>query len=112
MADEQVPPEIAEILQVYENVPQMARLRTDVLMGDVWEQPELAPRDKSIVTCAILATLGRDVELRSHVQKAVENGITAQELRGMVVHVAFYAGWPAGLAVGRAAKDVFAADAG
>ncbi|HEX2278306.1 MAG TPA: carboxymuconolactone decarboxylase family protein [Candidatus Tectomicrobia bacterium] len=43
---------------VYEAVPQFGRLRNDVLYGDVWNQPELGKRDRSLVTCAILAALG------------------------------------------------------
>jgi len=107
MSNEPAPsPAVAEILRVYGLVPQLSRLRQDVLMGDVWQQPELAQRDKSLVTCAILAALGRNDELASHLQRAVSNGITPDEIRGMAVHVAFYAGWPAGLSVGRAALDI------
>ena len=46
--------------RVYKAVPQLGRLREDVFYGDVWKQPEMNARDRSIVTCAILATLGRE----------------------------------------------------
>lgn len=88
--------------RVYKEIPQLSRMRDDVLYGDVWRQSELGPRDRSMVTCAVLAALGRQEELAFHVQRAVENGITKDELRGMAVHIAFYAGWPAGLALGKA----------
>lgn len=109
MKDE-VSPAVAEILRVYDAVPELARIRRDVLMGDVWKQPELTQRDRSVITCAILAALGRNDELAAHVKRAVANGVTADELRGMTVHVAFYAGWPAGLAIGRAALDILEKD--
>jgi 4-carboxymuconolactone decarboxylase len=76
------------------------------LFGDVWKQPEMSPRDRSIATCAILAALGRDEELELHVRRAINNGVTPDELRGLAVQVAFYAGWPAGLSVGKAALPI------
>lgn len=94
---------LEQVEQVYRAVPHLRKLRQKVLLGDVWKGPELSPRERSLVTCAILASLGRNDELRAHVKRAMTNGITAQQLRGLVVQVAFYAGWPAGLAVGRAA---------
>jgi 4-carboxymuconolactone decarboxylase len=89
--------------QIYDAIPQLGRLRDQVLFGDVWEQAELGKRDRSLVTCAVLATLGRDNELAHHVERAIANGVTLDELRGMAVQLAFYAGWPAGIALGRAA---------
>jgi 4-carboxymuconolactone decarboxylase len=89
--------------RVYEAIPQLGRLRDEVLFGDVWKQGEMGLRDRSLVTCVALAVLGRDDELAIHVKRAVENGVTPNELRGMAVQLAFYAGWPAGMAVGKAA---------
>ncbi len=88
---------------VYAFAPQLARLRDDVLYGDVWRQAELLPRDRSLATCAMLAALGREPELEAHMGKAIDNGVTVDELRGLVVHTAFYAGWPAAMGAGRAA---------
>jgi 4-carboxymuconolactone decarboxylase len=89
--------------QIYEAIPQLGRLRRDVLFGDVWKQPEMSTRDRSLVTCSVLAALGKREELETHMRRAVEAGVTPDELRGLIVQVAFYAGWPAGLAAGRAA---------
>ncbi|PRX10781.1 carboxymuconolactone decarboxylase family protein [Martelella mediterranea] len=94
---------------IYEAVPQFGRLRDDVLYNDVWKQPELSPRDRSLVTCAVLAALGRNEELKHHCGVAVKNGVSADELRGMVVQLAFYAGWPAGVNAAKAAMPVFEA---
>lgn len=101
MADGQPAPPSGQ--QVYDAIPHFGRLRNEVLFGDVWEQAELGKRDRSLVTCAVLATLGRDAELTHHVARAIDNGVTPDELRGMAVHLAFYSGWPAGIAMGRAA---------
>lgn len=93
--------------RVYAAVPQLARLREQVLLGDVWKQPELAYRDRILVTCSVLAALGKLDELKVWSARAVENGITLDELRGLVVQVTFYAGWPAGLCAGKAALELF-----
>lgn len=91
----------------YEAVPQLARLRDDVLYGDVWQQPELSPRDRSLVTCAMLAALYRTEELSHHMRLALTNGVSEDELRGLVVQAAFYAGWPCGVNAGRIVADIF-----
>jgi 4-carboxymuconolactone decarboxylase len=100
----------AEGMRVYKAIPHLGRIRDEVLFGDVWKAPELGARDRSLVTCAVLAALGRTDELAVHVLRAAENGVTADEIRGMAVHIAFYAGWPAGIAVGRAALPLLEAD--
>lgn len=92
---------------VYDLVPQLARLRDEVLYGDVWEQPELSKRDRSLVTCAMLAALCRSEELKAHMSIAIRNGVTEDELRGLITHAAFYAGWPSAMNAGRAALEVF-----
>jgi 4-carboxymuconolactone decarboxylase len=96
--------------RVYENVPQLARLREQVLLGDVWKQPELAYRDRVLVTCSVLAAGGKLDELKVWMRRGVENGITLDELRGLIVQVAFYAGWPSGLCAGKAALELFEAE--
>jgi 4-carboxymuconolactone decarboxylase len=93
----------------YEFAPQLKRLRDDVLYGDVWEQPELSKRDRSLVTCAMLAALYRTPELEHHMRLALTNGVTEDELRGLITQVAFYAGWPCAVNAGRAALTAVAA---
>lgn len=96
--------------RVYENVPQLARLREQVLLGDVWKQPELSYRDRILVTCSVLAATGKLDELKGWMRRGHEAGITADEFRGLVVQVTFYAGWPAGLCAGKAGLDIFEKD--
>lgn len=93
--------------RVYAHVPQLARLREQVLLGDVWKQPEMAYRDRILVTLGVLAAGGKVDEMKVWMQRALDAGFTLDDLRGLVVQVTFYAGWPAGLAAGRAALDLF-----
>jgi len=105
-------PTTSDSAVVYKHVPQLARLRTEVLLGDVWKQPEMAFRDRVLVTLGVLAAGGKVDEMKWWMGRGVkEAGITLDELRGLVVQVTFYAGWPAGLAAGRAALDLFETEA-
>ena len=95
---------------VYELIPQLGKLRNEVLFGDVWEQPELSKRDRSLITVAVLTALYRTQELRGHIRRALENGVTQDELRGLITHIAFYAGWPTAVNAGRVALEIFEND--
>lgn len=103
---------IADALRVYEVVPQFSRLRQDVLMGDVWQQPELTQHDRSMVTCTILAMAGKLDDLGGHLRRGVDNGITPDEIRGMIVQLAFYAGWPTALGLARTALPFLEGETG
>jgi 4-carboxymuconolactone decarboxylase len=93
--------------RVYKNVPQLARIREQVLLGDVWKQPEMSYRDRVLVTLGVLAATGKVDEMKVWMRRGVEEaGLTLDDLRGLVVQVTFYAGWPAGLAAGKAAADL------
>ena len=92
---------------IYDQFPQLGRLRDEVLFGDVWEQPELSKRDRSLITVATLTALYRTDELRGHIRRALQNGVTRDEIRGLVTHLAFYAGWPTAVNAARVAQEVF-----
>jgi len=77
------------------------------LFGDVWQDDTLALEERSMLTCAVLATLGRDTELRVHVRGARNLGIERARLEAVMVHVAHYAGWPAGVSGLRVLIDVW-----
>lgn len=83
--------------RIREHAPKLADLTDDVLFADVWERPELSPRDRSLITVAALIALGRDVQLQGHMGRALQNGVTRDELAEVATHLAFYAGWPAGM---------------
>lgn len=92
---------------VYELIPKLGQLRNDVLFGDVWEQPDLSKRDRSLITVAALTALYRTDELRGHMRRALDNGVTQEELGGLITHLAFYAGWPTAVNAGRVALEIF-----
>lgn len=87
--------------------PKFAQLTDDVLYGDVWERPELSKHDRSLVTVAALIALNRPEQLRSHLIRARENGVTQEELVETITHLAFYAGWPNAVNAIKVAKEVF-----
>jgi 4-carboxymuconolactone decarboxylase len=64
--------------------------------GQVWSRPELDRRTRSCVTLAVLAALRCHEELPMHIRAAVRNGVTAEEIREVLLHTAVYAGAPAG----------------
>lgn len=88
--------------------PGLADLTDRVLFGEVWERPGLGKRDRSLVTVAALVAGVRQNELPGHFRRALENGVTREELVELVTHLAFYAGWPAGNTAVRILRTVFA----
>jgi 4-carboxymuconolactone decarboxylase len=88
--------------------PRLTEISNDVLFDDVWRRPGLSPRDRSLITVASLIALYRSNELKFHLGKALENGVTRDEIIEMITHLAFYSGWPtASTAIG-IAREVFA----
>jgi 4-carboxymuconolactone decarboxylase len=85
--------------------PALATYTDDVLFGDVWKRSELSPRDRSLITVACLISLYRINEMPFHLKRAMENGVSRDEIAEAITHLAFYAGWPpASTAVGIARK--------
>ena len=91
--------------------PKLAELTDDVLFGDIWARPGLSPRDRSLVTVAALVALYRANELPNHLRRALDNGVTREELVELITHLAFYSGWPTAMSAMRVAKEVFAGTA-
>ncbi len=91
--------------------PKLVELTDDVLFGDVWTRPELAPRDRSLVTVAALVAAGSTEQLVGHLRLAKQNGLTETELVEAIVHLAFYAGWPRAMSAIAVAEKVFNEDA-
>ncbi len=86
--------------------PKLAELTDRVLFGDVWERRELSKRDRSLVTVAALIAMNRPDQLRFHLGRAVENGVTKAELIEVITHLAFYAGWPSAMTAIAIAKEL------
>jgi 4-carboxymuconolactone decarboxylase len=87
--------------------PKLAQLTDDVLFGDVWERTELAPRDRSLVTVAALIANGNTEQLAGHLSRAKQNGLSETELAEVIIHLAFYAGWPRAMSAVKVAREVF-----
>ncbi|WP_138445433.1 carboxymuconolactone decarboxylase family protein [Sinomonas susongensis] len=87
--------------------PALVSYTDDVLFGQVWERPELSPRDRSLVTVSALLAGGNTEQLTFHLAKAKENGLSEEELIEAITHLAFYAGWPKAMSAMSVAKSVF-----
>lgn len=107
MAEEKKIPSSASRDRVRNTVPKMIEVTEKVLFGDIWERPELSKRDRSLVVCAVLTATYRPEQLRGHLQRALDNGLTKTEISEMITHVAFYAGWPAAMSAANIAREVF-----
>ena len=94
----------------YAAVPRLGELRNTLLYGDIWERPLLSKRDRSLVTVAVNQAMYATNELRLHIDRALdENDVTPQEISEVILHVTFYAGWPAAVNAGRLATAAFEA---
>ena len=87
--------------------PKLVELTDDVLFGDVWEGKELSKRDRSLITVAALVALNRPEQLKHHLGRALDNGVTKEELKEAITHLAFYGGWPCAMTAMGVAKEVF-----
>src|SRR5690606_784601 len=67
--------------------PKLVELTEGVLFGDVWERPGLSKRDRSLITVAALVALARDAQLRPHLERALDNGVTQDEIKELVTHL-------------------------
>jgi len=90
-----------------EFAPKLVEITEKVLFGDVWERPQLSKRDRSLITCAALVALGKTEQMSFHFPRAIENGVTEEELVELITHLAFYAGWPSAMSAATKAKDLF-----
>ena len=88
--------------------PKLAELTDNVLFGDVWARPGLSQRDRSLVTVSALIAMNRPDQLRSHLARARQNGLTEEELVEAITHLAFYSGWPNAVSAVSVAREVFA----
>jgi len=87
--------------------PVLAEYTDKVLFGDVWRRANLSPRDRSLITVACLVALYRINELPFHLKRALENGVSRDELIELITHLAFYSGWPTASSAVQIARRVF-----
>lgn len=93
--------------RVRSTVPKMIELSESVIYGDIWERPGLSKRDRSLVVVATLIATYRPEQLRGHLERALDNGVTKEEIAEVITHLAFYSGWPGSMTAARIATEVF-----
>jgi 4-carboxymuconolactone decarboxylase len=86
--------------------PALVDYTNDVVYGDLWERKGLSKRDRSLITVAALVATYRPEQLVSHLTRAIDNGVTQEEITEVITHMAFYAGWPAAMSAAQVAYTV------
>jgi 4-carboxymuconolactone decarboxylase len=80
---------------------------TDVLFRDLWLRPDLAPRDRSLVTVSALIASGQAAQIPYHLNRAMDSGLTQTQAAEAISHLAYYVGWPNVFSAMPVAKEVF-----
>jgi 4-carboxymuconolactone decarboxylase len=86
--------------------PGMVHYTDRVLFDEVWQRPDLSKRDRSLITVAALTALGKLDQLQFHLGFARQNGVTDDELKEALLHLAFYSGWPNGMGATTVLKNI------
>ncbi|MFF3963919.1 4-carboxymuconolactone decarboxylase [Streptomyces griseorubiginosus] len=86
----------------------MQELVTQYCWGDIWNRPGLEPAQRSMINLAMLAALNRPHELATHVRGAINNGLSPEQIKEVLLQVAVYCGVPAALDSFRVAREVLA----
>jgi len=75
--------------------PYLARGVVDSVFGELWDRPGLSRRDRRFITLACVAAAAVEVPVEQHVYAAMASGdLTREEMQEVVLHFAYYAGWP------------------
>lgn len=88
------------------NLP-LQEMVTQYAWGDVWNRPGLDRRTRSLLNLAMLTALNRPHELKLHLEGAIRNGVTKDEIREVFLQAAIYCGMPAAVDSVRSAREVF-----
>jgi len=81
---------------------------TNWVFGDIWQRPVLDKKTRSMITVCALTALSKPNQLKMHVQGALANGVSVDEIREIIMHTAIYSGIPTGVEAMNAAKDILA----
>ena len=90
--------------------PRLSELVDTPLYSEVWADPALSPRDRSLATLGALVALVRPDELPAHLRRARDNGVSTTEIAALITHLAFYAGFPAAISASITARRTLADD--
>jgi 4-carboxymuconolactone decarboxylase len=82
-------------------------LITRYAWGEIWTRPGLPRQTRSMLTLAMMVALNRPDELRMHLRAALNNGVTREEIREILLQTAIYCGVPAANSAFRLAQEVF-----
>jgi 4-carboxymuconolactone decarboxylase len=88
--------------------PALAKYTEGPLLGELWQRPDLSPRDRSIITVAVLIARNQPIEMPYYFNLALDNGVKPAELSEIMTHLAFYSGWANATAAAAVAKGAFA----
>jgi len=84
----------------------LMELVTEYCWGEIWTQPDLPRKTRSLINLAMISALNRPQELKVHVRGALRNGCSREEIRAVIMQVAIYCGVPAAIDSLRIAKEV------
>ena len=91
-----------------ESAPNFAHYNDDILFGENWNDSSLDIKTRCIITVVALISNGiTDDSLKYHLENAKNNGVTKEEMAGIITHIAFYVGWPKGWAAFNKAKEIY-----
>lgn len=86
--------------------PALVEYTNRILYDEVWERPILSKRDRSLITIAAMIAMYRPEQLTAHLQLAMENGLSKEEIGEAIAHLAFYASWPSAISASRKFFDL------
>lgn len=92
--------------RVRATVPKMIDVADKVIYGDIWERPNLSKRDRSLMVIAALVASYRPEQLKGHIGRGLDNGLTRDEIAEIITHLAFYSGWPSSMTAANVLKEV------
>lgn len=91
-----------------EFAPNFAHYNDDILFGENWNDPSLDIKTRCIITVVALISSGiTDNSLKYHLENAKNNGVTKEEMAGIITHIAFYVGWPKAWAAFNISKEIY-----
>jgi len=87
-------------------IPKLIEMTEDVVYGDVWERPGLSKRDRSLLVVSALIAMGRERQMVGHFNRALDNGLSVDEIKEIITHLALYSGWPTAMTAATIFKEV------
>lgn len=87
--------------------PNLKRYTEQVMLGDLWQRPQLSIRDRSIITLSVMIARNQSEQMPYYLDVALDNGVKPSEIAGVIAHLAFYSGWGNAMAAVKVAQPVF-----